>query len=75
MHDERTPLTIEWLDEAEIGPRDACGHLAVRGALVEARRRGLAVERLALTNSGDTAGGRDSVVGYGAWAIVEAGAA
>jgi hypothetical protein len=30
-------------------------------------RRGLTVERLALCNSGDTAGLRDSVVGYGAW--------
>jgi len=74
-HDARTAAAIERLDEATIGPRDACGHLAVRGALIEARRRGLAVERLALTNSGDTAGGRDSVVGYGAWALVEAGGA
>jgi AmmeMemoRadiSam system protein B len=72
-HDARTAAAIERLDQAAIGPRDACGHLAVRGALIEARRRGLAVERLALTNSGDTAGGRDSVVGYGAWALVEGG--
>jgi AmmeMemoRadiSam system protein B len=72
-HDARTAAAIERLDEAAIGPRDACGHSGVRGALIEARRRGLAVERLALTSSGDTAGGRDSVVGYGAWALVEGG--
>jgi AmmeMemoRadiSam system protein B len=71
-HDARTAAAIERLDEAAIGPRDACGHLAVRGALIEAKRRGLAVERLELTNSGDTAGGRDSVVGYGAWALLGA---
>jgi AmmeMemoRadiSam system protein B len=68
-HDEATAVAIETLDEAAIGPADACGHLAVRGALREAARRGLKVERLALLNSGDTAGDRQSVVGYGAWAF------
>jgi MEMO1 family protein len=70
-HDSRTAAAIERLDAAAIGPRDACGHLAVRAALTEARRRGLTVERLALCNSGDTAGSRTSVIGYGAWALVE----
>jgi hypothetical protein len=28
--------------------------------------------RLDLRNSGDTAGGKDQVVGYGAWALGEA---
>jgi AmmeMemoRadiSam system protein B len=74
-HDARTAAAIERLDEVAIGPRDACGHLAVRAALIEARRRGLAVERLALANSGDSAGGRDGVVGYGGWAFVEPGGA
>jgi AmmeMemoRadiSam system protein B len=74
-HDARTAAAIERLDAAAIGPLDACGHLAVRAALIEAGRRGLAVERLALTNSGDTAGGRESVVGYGAWALIEPGTA
>jgi AmmeMemoRadiSam system protein B len=35
--------------------------------LVEAERRGVKARRLSLCNSGDTAGGRDRVVGYGAW--------
>jgi AmmeMemoRadiSam system protein B len=52
-HDERTAAAIEALDEAAIGPCDACGHLAIRGALREAARRGLEVQRLALCNSGD----------------------
>jgi hypothetical protein len=32
----------------------------------------MSIERLDLRNSGDTAGGRDRVVGYGAWALHEA---
>ena len=68
-HDERTAAAIEAFDEAAIGPSDACGHLAIRGALKEAMRRGLKVTRLALCNSGDTAGDRRRVVGYGAFAF------
>ena len=33
------------------------------------RRRGLRVESLDVRNSGDTAGPRDRVVGYGAYAV------
>jgi MEMO1 family protein len=51
-HDQRTAAAIEACDEAAIGSSDACGHLAVRGALIEASRRGLAIEQLALRNSG-----------------------
>ena len=32
----------------------------------------MTIERLDLRNSGDTAGPRDRVVGYGAWALYEA---
>ena len=35
-------------------------------------RRGMRVARLDLRNSGDTAGPKDQVVGYGAWAFYEA---
>jgi AmmeMemoRadiSam system protein B len=68
-HDLRTAEAIEAFDESAIGPADACGHLAIRGALIEAKWRGLAIERAALCNSGDTAGDKQSVVGYGAWTI------
>jgi AmmeMemoRadiSam system protein B len=67
VQDARTAAAIEALDAEAIGPSDACGHLAIGGALTEATRRGLAVTRLALCNSGDTAGDRRRVVGYGAW--------
>ncbi|GAB4234838.1 MAG: AmmeMemoRadiSam system protein B [Methyloligellaceae bacterium] len=69
QRDARTAAAIERLDEAAIGPEDACGALPLRGLLQAARRRGYAVERLDLRNSGDTAGERNRVVGYGAWAV------
>jgi hypothetical protein len=43
----------------------------VKGLLEVAERKGLRVETLDLRNSGDTAGSRDRVVGYGAWAFWE----
>jgi AmmeMemoRadiSam system protein B len=49
----------------------ACGATPVNGLLAAARRRGMSVERLDLRNSGDTAGPRDQVVGYGAFALFE----
>jgi AmmeMemoRadiSam system protein B len=67
--DGATAAAIERLDEEAIGFDDACGALAVRGLLIEAKRRRLVVERLDLRNSGDTAGDRKRVVGYGAWAV------
>lgn len=70
-HDAATAVAIEGLDGAALGPADACGWLAIAGLLREARRRGLAARRLDLRNSGDTAGSRDAVVGYGAWAFDE----
>jgi MEMO1 family protein len=69
--DAATAEMIERGDWARIGPADACGCLAIAGLLIETTRRGLAARRLALCNSGDSAGPRDRVVGYGAWAFVE----
>lgn len=53
----------------------ACGASAVNGLLLCARRRGLKASLLDLRNSGDTAGERGSVVGYGAFGFVETAAA
>jgi AmmeMemoRadiSam system protein B len=44
----------------------------VNGLTLAARRRGLTPELLDLRNSGDTAGDRRRVVGYGAFAFYEA---
>jgi AmmeMemoRadiSam system protein B len=68
-HDAATAAAIERLDFTRLGPRDACGWLGVAGLLIEAGRRGMQAVRLDLRTSGDTAGGRDQVVGYGAWAF------
>lgn len=57
--------------ESTLGGEQACGCHAVNGLLLCARRRELPVELLDLRNSGDTAGGRDRVVGYGSFAIHE----
>jgi MEMO1 family protein len=65
--DAATAVAIERGGWRSLGPDRACGFLAVAGLLVEADRRGLKAQRLALCNSGDTAGPRDRVVGYGAW--------
>jgi len=52
-----------------IMPDRACGYIGVRALLRCARERGLGVAEVDLRNSGDTAGPRDSVVGYGAFII------
>ncbi|MGZ6141788.1 MAG: AmmeMemoRadiSam system protein B [Myxococcales bacterium] len=53
----------------------ACGNAPVNALLAVARRRGLRCELLDLRNSGDTAGDRSRVVGYGAFAFYEGAAA
>lgn len=68
-HDRRTAEAIERLDDSALGPADACGWLPVAGMLRLAKAQGLTARRLDLRSSGDTAGRRDSVVGYGAWAF------
>jgi len=68
-----TAEAIEHLDHDKLTPNHACGCVPTRGILLSARQRGMVVERLDLRNSGDTAGPKDRVVGYGAWALYEAG--
>ncbi|HXY96840.1 MAG TPA: AmmeMemoRadiSam system protein B [Steroidobacteraceae bacterium] len=50
----------------------ACGCVAVNGLTCAVRRRGLRGELLDLRNSGDTAGDRQRVVGYGAFGFYDA---
>jgi len=69
--DQRTAGQVLALDVAGLGPEQACGRAPLRGLMVEAARRGLAIDLLDLRSSGDTAGGRDEVVGYGAFALSE----
>lgn len=55
----------------EIDHDQACGATPVAGLLACARDRRLRAELLDLRNSGDTAGDRSRVVGYGAFAFYE----
>jgi AmmeMemoRadiSam system protein B len=57
--------------EGTLAPDQACGAAGLRGLLQVARRRDLAIAQLDLRNSGDTAGDRSRVVGYGAFACYE----
>ena len=70
--DRATSAAIERLDALAIGSDDACGRYPLNGLLRWAKSAQLRVERIDLRNSGDTAGPRDRVVGYGAWALYPA---
>ena len=70
--DSETASAIEALRPEDIGTNQACGRVPIRGLLWAARQRRLAATTLDLRNSGDTAGPRDRVVGYGAFAFAAA---
>lgn len=69
--DARTATAIEHFALDQIDVNDACGRVPTRGLLLAAKQRGMTIERLDLRNSGDTAGPKDRVVGYGAWVLTE----
>lgn len=69
--DERTCARIVALD-ATLGGDDACGSIGINGLAWLAHERRLSIELLDLRSSGDTAGSKDQVVGYGAFAVYEA---
>jgi AmmeMemoRadiSam system protein B len=71
--DAATAAAIERGDWVGLGPDDACGCRPMAGLLIVANSARLTARRLDLRNSGDTAGGRKRVVGYGAWAFSYAG--
>jgi MEMO1 family protein len=72
--DERTAARIVALDTTLAG-EDACGSIGINGLAWIARKRGLRIELLDLRTSGDTAGRKDEVVGYGAFALYHQGTA
>jgi AmmeMemoRadiSam system protein B/AmmeMemoRadiSam system protein A len=56
---------------SDIDHQHACGGTPVNGLMLTARRRKLEVKLVDLRNSGDTAGTRDRVVGYGSFLVHE----
>jgi len=57
--------------DTDIQPEQACGAYPVNGLLFTARQRGLAPQLIYHCNSGDTAGDKQRVVGYAAFAFYE----
>jgi MEMO1 family protein len=60
--------------EPDLVGEEACGAVGINGLLHLARSRRLDIEEIARCNSGDTAGDKSRVVGYGAFALHETGA-
>ena len=67
--DAATAKSIVELEPAGLHHDAACGRIPVGGLIRVAKRRRLRATLLDLRNSGDTAGTRDRVVGYGAFAF------
>jgi AmmeMemoRadiSam system protein B/AmmeMemoRadiSam system protein A len=57
----------------DIDHEEACGATPLNGLLSLAKKKKLQLSLLAACNSGDTAGGKDQVVGYSAFALHETG--
>lgn len=69
--DLATRHAIEALQPDAIAESQACGRIPIRGLLRTAREHGLRARTVDLRNSGDTAGPRHEVVGYGAFVLGE----
>jgi len=67
--DGLTRMAIESLDDEGIETGMACGRVPIQALLRTARERGLKAQCLDMRSSGDTAGPRERVVGYGAFAF------
>lgn len=67
--DAKTAAAVEALDHAVIGRDQACGRIPMSGLLHLAKERAMVIERVGLCNSGDTAGDKSRVVGYGSWVL------
>jgi len=67
--DKLTSQAIVALHAGDIEPEQACGRTPLAALLIVARAKGMQVQVLDVRNSGDTAGAREWVVGYGAYAF------
>lgn len=69
--DHATCKAIESFDGNAISFDQACGRNPIKGLLKATQSHPLSIKTLGLCNSGDTAGDKSRVVGYGAWAFWE----
>ena len=67
--DRATSAAIAELRFNDIGSEQACGCNPINGLLWLAQQKGLSVTNVDLRNSGDTAGSRERVVGYGGYVV------
>jgi AmmeMemoRadiSam system protein B len=67
--DRATSDKIEHLQYEQLDYDSACGRNPVSGLLALARKKSLHVKTVDLRNSGDTAGDKHRVVGYGAYVV------
>ena len=67
--DKQTSRLIEQLEYQLLDYDSACGRVPVSGLMVLAKKKSLQIETIDLRNSGDTAGNKSRVVGYGAYVI------
>lgn len=77
FHDYATAQTIDrqtsdWIEakaHRKLTGEHACGVYPVSGLLMLANQRGMTVSAVDVRNSGDTAGRRNEVVGYGSYLV------
>ena len=69
--DSNTAKTILSLEKT-VTHQQACGGTPINGLVAAARHHGMTPHLIDLRNSGDTAGDKSRVVGYGAFAFTEA---
>ena len=69
--DGETSTAITLLRGDVVDSKRACGHVSVNALLQRARELAMRVTPLDIRNSGDTQGGKDRVVGYGAYCFEE----
>lgn len=68
--DKKTAEAIIKLDPKGFSSENACGEMAIKGLIAIALQKKMHVTQIDLRNSGDTAGSKDQVVGYGAFHFV-----
>ncbi|WP_347987349.1 AmmeMemoRadiSam system protein B [Methylomonas sp. AM2-LC] len=67
--DQTTSRLIEDCQYEILTSENACGQLPISGLLKLLAKKSLAIETIDLRNSGDTAGDKQRVVGYGAFVV------
>ena len=67
--DKKTSNKIMSFNYEAFGNNDACGRIPMAGMLKLAKQFNLSIRQLDMRNSGDMAGDKQRVVGYGAWSL------